>query len=51
MLRGAADASPGDAMGCPGAANSRGLKDKEFCARGIEGRAIEIKGAIELGFS
>ena len=51
MLRGAADASPGDAMGCPGAANAGGLKDEDFCAGRNKRRAIEIEGSIELGFS
>ena len=47
---GAADVPPGDNMGCPGAVNVRGLKDKGFSARRSEGRAIEIEGSIELGF-
>ena len=42
---------PGDAMGCPGAANSGGLKYEEFCARRSEGCTIEVKGSIDLGFS
>ena len=51
MFRGPADVPPGDAMGCPGAANARGIKDEEFCVGRSEGRAIEIEGSIELGFS
>ena len=50
VFRGPTDVPPGDAMGCPGAANARGLKDDEFCAGRSEGCAIEIEGSIELGF-
>ena len=48
---GAADVPSGDAMGCPGGAKSRGFKDEDFCAGRSKGRAIEVKGSIELGFS
>ena len=51
MFGGAADLLSGDAMGCPGVANSRGLKDEDFCSRRGEGRVIEIEGSIEMGFS
>ena len=51
VFRGSADVPSGDSMWWPGAANSGVLKDKEFCAGRGEGRAIEVKGSIELGFS
>ena len=51
VFGGAAGASSGDDMGCAGAAKSGGLKDKEFCAGGSEGRVIEFEGSIEMGFS
>ena len=51
MFKGAADVTPGDTMGCPGAANVGSLKDEDFCAGRSEGRAIETEGSIELGFS
>ena len=51
VFRGAADVPTGDAMGCPWAANTGGLKDEDFCAGRSEGSAIEIEGSIELGFS
>ena len=47
----ATDVPSGDAMRCPGAANSRGLKDNDFCAGRVKGGAIEVKGSIVLGFS
>ena len=50
MFGGAADVPPGDAMMCPGAENSGGLKDEEFCAGRSEGSAIEVEGSIDLGF-
>ena len=50
VFRGAADVTTGDAMGRPGAANSRSLKDEEFGARRSKGRAIGTEGSIELGF-
>ena len=50
MFRGTTNVPPGDTMGCPGAANSRGLKDEDFCAGRSKGRAIENEGSIELGF-
>ena len=50
VFRGAADVPPGEAMGCPGAANAGGLKDEDFCAGRSEGCAIEIEGSIEMGF-
>ena len=40
-----------DDMGCPGAANSGGFKDEDFCAGRGKGRAIEVEGSIEMGFS
>ena len=51
VFKGAADVTPGDTMGCPGAANVGSLKDEDFCAGRSEGRAIETEGSIELGFS
>ena len=50
VFRSAADVPTGDDMGWPGAANAGGLKDEDFGSGGSEGRAIEIKGSIELGF-
>ena len=51
VFRGAANVPPGDSMGFPGAANSGELKYEDFCAGRSKGRAIEIEGSIELGFS
>ena len=51
VFRGAADVPPGEAMGCPGAANAGGLKDEDFCANINEVRMIRIEGSIEMGFS
>ena len=50
MFRGAADIPTSDAMGGPGAANTRGLKDEDFGAGRSEGCDIEIEGSIGLGF-
>ena len=46
----AANVPTSDAMGGPGAANSRSLKDKDFGAGRSKGSAIEIESSIELGF-
>ena len=50
VFRGADDVPTGDAMGCPGVANTGDLKDENFCAGRSKGRAIEIKGSIYIGF-
>ena len=50
VFRSADDVPTGDAKGFPGVANTRDLKDENFCAGRSKGRAIEIKGSIELGF-
>ena len=50
VFRGADDVPTGDAKGFPGVANTRDLKDENFCAGRSKGRAIEIKGFVELGF-
>ena len=51
VFRGTADVPTSDFMGRLGAANARGLKDEDFGAPRSKGRAIEIEGFIELGFS
>ena len=51
VFRGADDVPTDDAMGCPGVANTGDLKDENFSAGRSKGRAIEIKGSIEPGFS
>ena len=51
VFGGASDVPSGDAMGLSGAANSGGFKDKELFSGRSKGRAIEVEGPIELGFS
>ena len=50
LFRGAANVPSRDAMGCPCAENSRGLKDKDCCDGRGKGCEIEGKCPIELVF-
>ena len=50
VIGGCADVPAVDAMTGPGAADGRGFMDKDSSTGWCKGRAIEIVGAVELGF-